>query len=305
MTKPEAAAHTAEHVFMRALTKRVKVRPILVEQEGWTGKIVVEGDEPTWEAISDALLEANSVIMEGRRVIEREFGSLEEARAAFPDLRAYEERIRPPVRVVEVEGYDWAACAREHASNTSEAWGISVSDLRSLSKGRHEIRFGAGPAAAEVFSAAIRDVGLSSRALNAKLGSVAARVAELLSRLDELRSVQRSLARSLIRGPTTLRTASGAELRVLEVEGLDFKGLIDEAVEAASSSGSYLVVVLRGERAQVLLAAPRGSGLHAGKFLRELLEELGGRGGGGQEAATGSLDVSSVPAFLDALRSRL
>ncbi|MFP3400846.1 MAG: DHHA1 domain-containing protein [Nitrososphaeria archaeon] len=302
---PEAAAHTAEHVFMRALTKRVNVLPILVEQEGWRGKIVVRGDGPTWADVAGALEEANSVIMEGRPVLEHSFQSIEEARSAFPGLRAYEERISPPVRVVEVQGYDWAACARRHARNTAESWGIAVTEIRSLSGGRHELRFSAGPAAAAAFSVALREAGLSARALNSSVEGLSARLGEVLDQLGSSRAALRSLSRAILRGPRILRAASGAELRVFEAEGLEFKGVLEDAIEAATSSGACLLAVATGDPARVLLACPRGSGVNAGALLGETLRALGGRGGGGPEAATGSVAADRLEELLRALSSRL
>ncbi|MDP7982556.1 MAG: hypothetical protein RAK18_05200 [Conexivisphaerales archaeon] len=308
MVDPRAAAHTAEHVFMRALTKRVKVFPVLVEQDEWQGKIVLEGDEPAWSSISEALAEANSIMMEGRRVVEHVFDSMEDARRTFPELRAYEERITPPVRVVEVEGYDWAACARRHVQNTLEAWGIVISDLHSLSRGRYELRFSAGPAAAMTYSIIVREAGLSAKALNVKLDALSMRVLELISRLDALRAAQRSISRALLRGPATLRTRSGAELRVIESRGLEFKGILEDSVEMATRSGAFLLLISPGspgEQTQVLLAVPRGSGMNAGALLKEALSAVGGRGGGGPEAATGSLEEPAIPRLMDVLSSKL
>jgi len=305
MVDPEAATHTAEHVFMRALTRRLDVFPVLVEQDGWDGRIVVEGDEPTWPVIADALTEANTVIMEGRTVTERVLGSIEEARAAFPALRAYEERISPPVRVIEVQGYDWAACARRHVRNTLESWGIAVRDVRSLSGGRHELKFSAGPAAAAAYSTALREAGLSARALNVKLDELSARVNDTLDRLERSRAIQRSMSRALLRGPRVLRSRSGSDIRVVEAEGLDFKGLIENSVEIATASRTPVLAISTEDPAQILLACPRGSGINAGAVLKGILSALGGRGGGGPEAATGSLSAATVPELLERLQSSL
>ncbi|MGC8969351.1 MAG: DHHA1 domain-containing protein [Conexivisphaera sp.] len=302
---PEAAAHTAEHVFMRALTKRLDVFPVLVEHDGWTGRIVVRGAEPTWHDVAVAVEEANLVIMEARPVSEMTFATLEEAKAAFPGLRAYEERISPPVRVVEVQGYDWAACSRRHARDTSESWGIAITDIRSLSGGRHELRFSAGPAAAAAFSAILREAGLAARALNAKPDSLREQLEGALHRLEASRAAQRSLARALIRGPRIIGTRSGASMRVVEAEGLEFKGILEDSVESATSSHAFVLAIAPGEPAQVLLAVPRGSGVRADLLLREALAQLGGRGGGGPEAATGSVPSSRIPELLDLLSSKL
>ncbi len=85
----EAVGHTAEHAFMGALKRRVKVKPLKVEHDGMRGMITLEAESLSWREVAEAMAEANDVIFEGRKVLEHEFDGLEEARKAFPSMRAH------------------------------------------------------------------------------------------------------------------------------------------------------------------------------------------------------------------------
>ncbi len=114
-------AHTAEHIFMGSLQKLVNdifVRK--VEHDDSVNRVYMKCQELSLDSIHEAELMANKIIGEGRKVKEHNFQSIEEARKVFPQMRAYEERISGSVRVIEIDGYDYAACAREHTENTSK-----------------------------------------------------------------------------------------------------------------------------------------------------------------------------------------
>lgn len=303
---PEAAAHTAEHVFMKALTERIDVRPLLVQQGGWSGKIIVRGEEPTWPVIADALVEANLVIMEGRRVLIHVFEDIEGARAEFPELRAYEERIKPPVRVVEVEGYDWAACIRDHAENTRESWGIIVDGLSSLSGGRYELSFHAGPDAVRRLALILRELGISVRKLNTSIESLSEAVGALVDKADELKLKVRSLGRSVIDGYSTVKAASGKPVRMIRAGALNIKDVVDKAVKTATATDTCIIVISRDDDlARVLLACPKGSQYNIGSLMRSMSSAVGGMGGGGMEAAIGSVSWELIDSLVERILSEL
>ena len=114
--------HTAEHAFIGSLQKllgqTLKVRKVEHKASGNTASIVIP--QLDLDTVIRAESEVNALIAEGRKISERAFESLEEARRQIPNLRANEERIEGQVRVVEIENHDVAACARDHAGNLHE-----------------------------------------------------------------------------------------------------------------------------------------------------------------------------------------
>jgi Ser-tRNA(Ala) deacylase AlaX len=118
-------AHTAEHAFIGSLQKILGSTIFIrkVEHRENDSRIIVKLPELDLETVLKAQAEVNSLIYGGRRIKTQYFETLSEARGHFPNLRAKEERIREtnqPIRMVEIEGHDIAACAMDHASNLRE-----------------------------------------------------------------------------------------------------------------------------------------------------------------------------------------
>ena len=95
-------AHTAEHAFIGSLQRRLRqtlqVRKVEHKKSGNTAFVVIPALDA--KTVNEAQRDVNSLIVEGRKVIERKYSSLEEAKKAEPGLRANEERIQGEVRVV-------------------------------------------------------------------------------------------------------------------------------------------------------------------------------------------------------------
>lgn len=139
------AAHTSEHIFACALSKiRPGSRALKVELKENINYVYVKCKELTWSDIIKASIITNKIIQEGRDVYIEYFDSIEAAKTKYPSLRAYEERIKPPVRVVVIDGYDYAACIGEHVNNTGECMLFLPLAFRSAKKGRYIIEFLAG-----------------------------------------------------------------------------------------------------------------------------------------------------------------
>jgi len=114
-------AHTAEHAFIGSLQK-LKGRIFSVrkvEHRDNKNLIIIAANDLDLDILMAAQKEVNTLINQGKNIIIHNFPSLAEARKAFPNLRANEERIRinQQVRVVEIENHDIAACAMDHATN--------------------------------------------------------------------------------------------------------------------------------------------------------------------------------------------
>jgi alanyl-tRNA synthetase len=146
----DKVAHTAEHAFIGSLQKllgeTLRVRKVEHKDSGSTAIIVIP--QLDLDTIIKAESEVNSLIVQGRRISERTFPSLEEARRQIPNLRANEERIAGEVRVVEIENHDVAACARDHAGNLQECDFFLVTRL-SKSGSEYEVDFVVGRQAKE------------------------------------------------------------------------------------------------------------------------------------------------------------
>ncbi|MEM3451302.1 MAG: hypothetical protein QW830_02710, partial [Nitrososphaerales archaeon] len=138
-------AHTAEHVFMGSLKRLVpNIEVKKVEIEGEKGVVIVSSKYLDWQIIFEAEKMTNKVIDEAKEIKEHFFDSLEDAKKAFPSLRAYEERIKGKTRVIEVDGYDYSACRAEHAKNTKECLFFIVTKFSKAGKNLFKIEFYVG-----------------------------------------------------------------------------------------------------------------------------------------------------------------
>lgn len=115
-------AHTVEHAFIGSLQKllgqTLRVRKVEHKDSCNTAFVVIRDLDP--DIVFKAQSQVNALIQEGRKITSHTFDSLEEAKKVIPNLRANEERISGQVRVVEIEGHDFAACAMDHVGNLSE-----------------------------------------------------------------------------------------------------------------------------------------------------------------------------------------
>ena len=149
-------AHTAEHAFIGSLQKilgsTLTVRK--VEHYENVNRVIVEIQHLDLQTVSEAEREVNSIIHEGRRIKIHYFKALSEARNHFPNLRANEQRIKENnqhVRVIEIEGHDIAACAKEHASNLLECEFFLVTRVARIGRGMgYKIDFAVQAQAKEV-----------------------------------------------------------------------------------------------------------------------------------------------------------
>lgn len=291
----EAAAHTAEHAFMGALSTLLKVKPLKVEHEGMVGTITLEAEELNWQEVAEAVAQANKIIFEGRDVREHEFETLEEAKKAFPNLRAH-ERVSGKVRVVEIEGYDCAACMRKHAKNTAEAKLFLVKDLRSKRRGIYEVEFLIGPAAAEYLRILEEQVGLSAKELACKPWELHQRVEGLKEAEERAKREKVKLTKQLARAQTP-KMVEDIEIYSGIVEDVEEKKFMEEITKRLRK-GIAVYAIISDDGCKVF-AAQRGLDLDCSKVLRDVVKKYGGEGGGRRDFAVGAVSKDLVKSVID------
>ncbi len=297
----EAIGHTAEHVFMRGLQNRLKVKPLKVEHKGMRGKITLEVEKLDWSLISEVVYETNRVIFEGRSVKEHFFQSLDEAKSRFPNLRAYEERIRGQVRVVEVEGYDWTACSRQHAKNTSEAKLFYVKDFSSKRRGLYEIDFSVADEAVKDISKNLEELGAASTSLHCKPWEVYERVNSLLKEVDALKRQRAKLTKQLLelQRPEEVKDLLIYSGVVEEVDERRFMEGISDLISDRRAVGIYAMI----SQGKCKVFIVRGKlDINCAELLRRGLKELGGSGGGKEEFAMGGVALERAKEAVEKLK---
>jgi alanyl-tRNA synthetase len=208
------------------------------------------------------------------------------------------------LRIVSIDGVDRSACGGTHVKTTAE---IGLVQVRKLDKMRGNVRleFVCGLRALRQARADFRLLQDISRAVSVSPGEAPGAIASLIERLKAVEKTAAKLAGELaLREGRELWAATGpdpAGLRVVTV-----RGAIDDATrtraQAFCAQGRAVFLAVSQDPASLLLAASADSGVHAGERVKVAVTAAGGRGGGNQAIAQGSLPAG---ADLDAITRTL
>ncbi len=300
-------AHTSEHIFMRALTSiNSSVRVRKVEHGDLVNEIFVEAMDLSWDEVVDAARIANMVILDDRPIRIEVFDSVGEAVRRYPDLRAYEERIEPPVRVVIVEGFDYAACRMPHLSRTGDAYMFLPVSLNKAKRGRYIIRYLVGFAALDYALQVSRLADEVSNRLSCNIDDVLRAIDNLVDRnVDANRRLRKITKRIFNSSPEY--SFHGYRVKYIEAPGMDMDEvgrLADEWIR--EYFGIILAVSDVGDGYRFLLACNERLNLDMRTVARGLFNKLGGRGGGRANWVMGKLDsIESIQSILYDLLSSI
>ncbi|WP_411966823.1 alanyl-tRNA editing protein [Haloferax sp. YSSS75] len=255
----------------------------LVELERLVNRAVWDSRDVSWEEIS---------VEEAREREEVAFNvKTEEGVFAESD----------DVRIVTIDGWDWAACGGTHVSNTIEIGPVELLGRSNPGEGLTRVEFAVGPSAIDHRAELQRSAYEASSALGSnleELGTVAAKVVdardELESELTDLKS--EVLAARLAQFETIER--NGVPWKIGSVAGFD----ANEVGEAAKEvRGDTDVVVAVGESSAPFIVVASAGDVAAGDVVSEVTDEFGGGGGGSPTFAQGGglgASADEVLAFL-------
>ncbi|PSQ45589.1 hypothetical protein BRD15_11300 [Halobacteriales archaeon SW_6_65_15] len=211
------------------------------------------------------------------------------------------------VRVVTVEGWDWAACGGTHVENTAEIGPVTLLDRSNPGEGLTRVEFAVGPTAIRRRAEDVRAAREAARTLDVGVGDLpdaAERVTEEVEALesDVQDAKEELLAARLddLRDDPTRR--DGGEWLVGTVSGFGPNEVADRARDIATDEDDAPdAVVLTGEDGATFVVAATDGNPEAGDVVEEVTAEFGGGGGGSPTFAQGGgLDANpeDVAAFL-------
>jgi alanyl-tRNA synthetase len=294
-------AHTAEHAFVGSLQQilgtTLEVRK--VEHHEKDSNAFIRLSNLDLQTVTEAQSKVNSLIQTGRKIKTYSFDTLDEAKKHFPNLRANETRIRlrnEPIRVIEIEGLDVAACAMNHASNLSEIEFFLVTRVSNIGGGgEYEVSFAVQNQAKEV------SIILSQKILKVcqSLGANMDTVENTVKKLIEERTIYEEKLKRLTLGyldkikPAAIDESGKIYLIKEILYGLDDEEILSFAGKKTSESHERTVVILfhissdKEKNAAVVFArSPLLSQIDCNKLFRQL-SSLGAKGGGKPEFAVG------------------
>ena len=294
-------AHTAEHAFVgslqRILGTTLEVRK--VEHREKDSIVIIRLSNLDLQTITDAQREVNSLIRVGRKVKTHSFETMDDARKHFPNLRANEDRIKQgkgPIRVVEIEGHDVAACAMNHAGDLHECEFFLITRIsRAGGAGEYEINFAVQDQAKEA------SIALSQKLLNIcqSLGANMNTVENTVKKLSEERKInekklKRLTTERLNKIEPSKMDANGEVNLIQEIlHGLDdeeIRNFVGKKISASNEKTIILIVHIPNdneENASIIFARTQLLERIDCNKLFNRLSSLGAKGGGKPTFATG------------------
>jgi alanyl-tRNA synthetase len=309
--RAEAAAHTAEHLFIRGLQNLgIELTVHVVEQEGFRGKVRLKADHLGWEEVVGSMVSTNSRIQEDLPVSEHSLESLARARAKFPGLRTRDERLSGSIRVVQIGEYDTATCAHTHAKSTREAGIFVVEDFHSISGSSYEIAFVTGAPAFELLGKRTLAAVEAARRLRGRHDSIAESATRAGAELSEFKEAVDELTRRLVAGLRPVESVAEIDVYSSDLGPVAAKPLLSEVGMGISEEKRvYLLGYSQAGVPSILLACSQGIALDCSRMLSEALLPWGGKGGGAANFAMGGgpsiKPMEVIDGLLDAVRTRL
>jgi alanyl-tRNA synthetase len=298
--------HTGQHLLSAMFQERFGLPTVSFHLGSEICTIDLRGPEPTAQILEGAERAANQIIFEDRPVNVR-YGTADE----FAQLGVRKEVDRKGIlRAIEIEAADLQPCGGTHVKSTGQ---IGLILVRRCTKVREDwrVEFVCGRRAeraarhdfellrqtAEKLSCALEDlVPVASRAL-----------AERDANFKNLRAAQQKLAeaeatltlQSLPLGKNGFRVIS----RVFEGVPAEYLGFF---ASAFTKSEKAMALLAAAEGGHLLFAQHPSAGKDMSALLKQVLEKVGGKGGGTRDFARGKLvEQVSAQQALDAALSLL
>ncbi|WP_158056196.1 alanyl-tRNA editing protein [Halorussus halophilus] len=263
----------------------------LVELERLTNRAVWDSLSVTWEEISEEAARDREDIAFNTKT--------EEGVMSDSDM----------VRVVDIDGWDVAACGGTHVENTREIGPVTVLSRSNPGEGLTRVEFAVGPAAirrraedarAAREAAQTLDVGVSD------LPEAATRASDDIERLesdlqDAKSEVLDARLADLRNDPVEREDGSHWLVGTVADFGPNEVGERAKELVGESADSGATAVVLTGQDGATFVVAATGGDPEAGDIVDDVTEEFGGGGGGSPTFAQGGgldADPEAVVSYL-------
>jgi alanyl-tRNA synthetase len=293
--------HTGQHLLSAVLEELFKIPTVSFHLGAEVCTIDVAAPSVTTDRIDQAEVRCAEIVGEARPLAI----TFEDA-AADLGLRKESQRTGT-LRVVDIQGIDRSACGGTHVRTTAEIGPVLIRKTEKI-RGNTRLEFVCGQRALRQARADFRTLQDLSRQLSAPASETPALISAYLERIKTLEKANQRLASEVAqregREQWAAATADAQGIR-RAVEQIE-QGAIDDALrtraQAFVAQGHAIFLAVSKNPPSVLLAASADAGIHAGDRVKSAVTATGGRGGGNQALAQGSLPAT---ADLDAITSSL
>jgi alanyl-tRNA synthetase len=207
------------------------------------------------------------------------------------------------LRIVSIDRLDKSACGGTHVRSTSEIGPLFIRKIEKI-RGNVRLEFVCGLRALRHARQDFRTLSELSRILSVPFEETVGIVGAQVDKAKALeKSYQRLAAELAQREGRELYAAAAPDAE--GIRKMTQRGAIDDAARAraqAFAAGSKAVFLVVCENPpSVLLAASTDSGVHAGERVKAAVTAAGGRGGGNQGLAQGSVPAAQLESLVRAV----
>ncbi len=281
--------HTGQHLLSAMFQERFGLPTVSFHLGAEICTIDLRGPEPTAEILEGAERAANKIVFEDRPVNVR-YGTADQ----LAQLGVRKEVERAGIlRAIEIEGADLQPCGGTHVKSTGQ---IGVVLVRRCTKVRQDWRVefvcgGRAERAARKDYLLVRETAEKLSCAPEEIASAASRaLAERDANFKSLRGLQQRLAEAeaTLALQTTPSGFSGLRVftRVFDGVPAEYPGFFATAFTKSEKTIALLAATGGG---QVLFAGHPSTGKDMNAILKQVLEKLGGKGGGTRDFARGRL----------------
>jgi alanyl-tRNA synthetase len=281
--------HTGQHLLSAMFQERFGLPTVSFHLGSEICTIDLRGVEPTVEILEGAERAANQIVFEDRPVNVR-YGTADE----FAQLGVRKEVDRKGIlRAIEIEAADLQPCGGTHVKRTGQ---IGLVLLRRCAKVRQDwrVEFVCGRRAERVarqdFQLLRRTAEELSCAPEDVVSAASRALAERDANLKSVRGMQQRLAEVeaalALQSTTPAKNGFRVVSRVFEGVPADYLGFFATAI---SKSEKAVALAAAAEGGHLLFAQHPSAGKDMNALLKQVLEKVGGKGGGTRDFARGKL----------------
>ncbi len=290
--------HSGQHLLSAVLEELFKIPTVSFHLGTEACTIDVTAPLLTTHQIDKAEQRCAEIVSEARP-LEITF----EDAAADLGLRKESQRTGT-LRVVAIAGVDRSACGGTHVRTTAEIGPVAIRKAEKT-RGNTRLEFVCGLRALRHARSDFRTLQEISRQLSVPAGETPGLLAAQIERIKALEKANQRMAAEIAQREgrelwnTTAPGADGIR-RVVQHAAIDDAMRTRAQAFVAGGKAAFLGVSLKPPA--FLLAASADSGIHAGDRVKVAVTAAGGRGGGNQGLAQGSLPaVENLDAIIEAL----
>jgi alanyl-tRNA synthetase len=285
--------HTGQHILSQAFSRVCQAETVGFHLGDVLSTIDLDRAPLDVDAVRRVEQAANEVVMAASSVTAR---FVDDAQLGALPLRKMPS-VAGPVRIVEVQGYDWSACGGTHVQNSGQVGPIKVVRIERRND-KTRIHFLCGRRALADYASKQETVQSLTSHLTTSESELLPSVQRMESELKEGRKAVLAAQTELLAYQVEAWTAQAAVIGPARVVSLAFEErdsalLKETARRLTEQPGVVALVATREPRPQFVFACAEDVDADMGALIRTASAVTGGRGGGRPQFAQGGAPEGS------------